>query len=110
MIFYRERILAKAPASSFEIQSKKVKYGYVRKIERVIVQNSTGDRGAISIYLTNYGYKHYVDTTVNLTSKPTAPSQVGYMLREDEGLGFEITGVNVGDEIQITITGYEEKR
>jgi len=108
MRFYRERIKEKAPASSFDMVGKPVEYGYVRKIERLTVVNKSGDRGSISIYITGHGYKHYVDTTVNLTSKPLMPSQQRYYLRPEEGLGFEISGVNTGDEIEVHITGIEE--
>jgi len=108
MRFYRERIKEKAPASSFDMVGKPVEYGYVRKIERLTVVNKSGDRGQISIYITGHGYKHYVDTTVNLTSKPLMPSQQRYYLRPEEGLGFELEGVNVGDEIEVHITAIEE--
>jgi len=107
MRFYRERIKEVAPASTFTIEGKPVEYGYIRKIERVTLVNKTGDRGSISIYITGHGYKHYVDTTTNLTSKPLMPSEVPYHLRPEEGLGFDISGVNTGDEIEVHITGIE---
>lgn len=107
MIFYRRRVREVAPAASFDVIDKEVDYGYIRKIERVVAINKTADAGELRIYISGHGYKHYVDTAINLGKKPVAPVQVVYTLRESESLGFEITGVTAGDEIEIYITGYD---
>jgi len=109
VIFYRKWLSKGAPASSFDLLDKPVRSGYIRKIERIVIVNDTADRGAVNIYLEGLGYKHYIDKTVDLTQKPVAPEPTIYTIKEDEALGFEFSGLTVGDQVEVYITGYEEE-
>lgn len=108
IIPYRERLTLTATGERHILTTSRVRYGYKRTIERVLIANKTGARGTADIYLGGYGYNHYVGPTLTLAKAWQQLISRDLTLREDETLEIALNGLTAGDEIEVLFTGYDE--
>lgn len=108
MNMYRERLTGVASSSTLTLETRPVEYVQIRVIERIAVQNKNSASGKVLVYLSGYGYNHYV-AQINLTSNDvTIVMDKPLTLREEEGLSIAFDGLTPGDNVEVWLTGYEQ--